>query len=299
MTAGNDPQRPPPLDKAQVEAFVADWYRLLDAHAPADELVARVAELGLEMQLPEGTLSGVEAFRQWYEGVIRLFFDEAHTLKTVEVTLQPDGGAAADIVVNWQARRWWPPARNSQWIGFDAYQHWVLAHSPATGRPVITRYIVDRMEPMPGSPPLSPPIEKAEAERFVVEWFQLLDIHAPTDRMIPQVAAQGLEMQFPEGPVHGVDAFRRWYEGVVRIFFDEIHTVRRAEVTLRPDGSAAVDVLVNWQARRWRAPARNSEWLGFDVTQQWVLVRSPITGGPVIQRYAVNRLDPMEGSVPL
>jgi len=57
-------------------------------------------------------------------------------------------------VVNWQARRWNPPAPRSEWIGFDAYQRWEMIPSPASGRPVVVRYIVDELRPMPGSPPL-------------------------------------------------------------------------------------------------------------------------------------------------
>ena len=39
------------------------------------------------MQFPEGRLNGVEAFRHWYEGVIRLFFDELHTITKVSIYL--------------------------------------------------------------------------------------------------------------------------------------------------------------------------------------------------------------------
>jgi hypothetical protein len=40
-----------------------------------------------------------------------------------------------DVVVNWQARRWRPPAR-SEWLGFDAYHQWEMVRSPSSGRPV-------------------------------------------------------------------------------------------------------------------------------------------------------------------
>ncbi len=75
-----------PLSQAEIEAFVAAWYRKLDVHAPWEELQPLVAEQGLEMQFPEGTISGVEGFRNWYEGVIRIFFDEVHTVTRVNTT---------------------------------------------------------------------------------------------------------------------------------------------------------------------------------------------------------------------
>ncbi len=140
------------FSRAEIEAFVADWYRKLDIHAPAEELISMVADQ-VEMQFPEGTVRGVEEFRAWYEGVIRLFFDELHTVTRVGIVWRDDR-CLVDVVVNWQARRWNPPAPRSEWIGFDAYQRWELIASPASGRPVVVRYIVDELRAMPGSPPL-------------------------------------------------------------------------------------------------------------------------------------------------
>jgi hypothetical protein len=140
------------FSRAEIEAFVADWYRKLDIHAPAEELISMVADQ-VEMQFPEGTVRGVEEFRAWYEGVIRLFFDELHTVTRVGIVWRDDR-CLVDVVVNWQARRWNPPAPRSEWIGFDAYQRWEMIASPASGRPVVVRYIVDELRAMPGSPPL-------------------------------------------------------------------------------------------------------------------------------------------------
>lgn len=151
-----------PLSQAEIEAFVAAWYRKLDMHAPAEELlplvseqclVIQVMEECLEMHFPEGRLNGADEFRRWYEGVIRIFFDELHTVTRVKTSWQ-DGRALVEVVVNWQARRWRPPAARSEWLGFDAYQQWEMIRSPSSGRPVILRYVVNELRPMPGSQPL-------------------------------------------------------------------------------------------------------------------------------------------------
>jgi hypothetical protein len=139
-----------PLTRTEIEDFVAEWYRKLDIHAPPEEVIPLVAEQGLEMQFPEGAISGVEAFRRWYEGVIRIFFDELHTVTRIDISRQ-DARVLVTVVVNWQARRWHPPAPRSEWIGFDAYQRWEMERSGSTDRPVIVRYIVDELRPMPGS----------------------------------------------------------------------------------------------------------------------------------------------------
>lgn len=134
----------------EIESFVGDWYRMLDEHVAADAIVPLVSESELEFRLPEGALRSAGAFREWYEGVIRLFFDEVHVVTHVGVTWE-DERALVDVVVNWQARRWRPPAPRSEWIGFDAYQTWEMKRSATTGRPVITRYVVNELRPMPGS----------------------------------------------------------------------------------------------------------------------------------------------------
>lgn len=139
------------LTKGAVEAFAAEWYRKLDEHVPAAELLAMLDDA--EFVLPETSFRGNDAFARWYEGVIAIFFDEIHTLSSVDVERR-DGRAVAGVVVNWQARRWRAPAPRSEWIGFDAFQQWEMAPSPTTGAPVITRYVVNELRPMPGSPAL-------------------------------------------------------------------------------------------------------------------------------------------------
>ena len=110
-------------------------------------------------------------------------------------------------------------------------------------------------------PPITgKPLSREEIEAFVADWYHKLDIHAPSEELMPMVAEQCLiiqvkeeclEMQFPEGRINGAEAFRRWYEGVIRIFFDELHTVTRVNISWQAD-RALVDVVVNWQARRWQ-----------------------------------------------
>ena len=141
-----------PLTRQEVEAFAIDWYRKLDRHAPPEELTAMVAD-DVELQLPEGPVIGAAAFGEWYEGVIRIFFDEIHVVERTVVSWK-DQRALVKVLVNWQARRWHPPAARSQWIGFDADQDWEMIRSAATGRPLIARYVVNELRPMPGSPSL-------------------------------------------------------------------------------------------------------------------------------------------------
>lgn len=136
------------LTPAAIEEFAKLWYELLDVHAPEEEVVPLVHPEA-EMVFPEVTLQGLDAFRGWYHTVTHRFFDEVHVVKDVVAGEPVDGRAPVQVVVNWQARIWDPPARNSAWLGFDAYQTWEVVEGPDGLQ--ISRYVVDRLEPMPGS----------------------------------------------------------------------------------------------------------------------------------------------------
>jgi hypothetical protein len=144
-----------PPTREEIEAFARDWYRKLDEHVAVAELLPML-DADVEFHIPEGVRRGLDGFRELYEGPggwIRSFFDETHTLSEVSVSWR-EGVAFTRIVVNWQARRWRPPAPRSEWIGFDVNQEWNVKRHGATGRRVMTRYVVNELRPMPGSPPL-------------------------------------------------------------------------------------------------------------------------------------------------
>jgi hypothetical protein len=139
------------LSRSEVEAFAADWYQRLDEHVPVEQVVAMVAPGEVEFRLPEATLISAEQVGQWYAGggsfagVIHVFFDEVHTLRSVEAA--PAGERTqVNVVVNWQARIWRPPAARSESLAFDAVQRWELVRA-ADGRPLIVRYLVDELRP--------------------------------------------------------------------------------------------------------------------------------------------------------
>lgn len=136
------------LTTAMTERLVVQWYEALDRHAPFEELARRVVSDGLVMTFPEGTVEGLDAFREWYGTVTHRFFDEVHEVRSV--TVGPGaGGLAVAVVVNWQTRVWTPPAACSRWLGFDAHQTWTVVLEDGTAR--IRDYVVDRLVPMPGS----------------------------------------------------------------------------------------------------------------------------------------------------
>lgn len=139
-----------PSTETQVKRLVEQWYFLLDAHADVQALLPLLAHERLEMIFPETTIRSKEEFTDWYQGVVRSFFDEIHILQTLEISLSTDGiRAEVQLVVKWLARRWRAPVPRSEWLGFDAFQRWLIVTQ--SDKLVIQRYIVDELRPLAGS----------------------------------------------------------------------------------------------------------------------------------------------------
>lgn len=142
------------------------------------------------------------------------------------------------------------------------------------------------------------PITEAEVQELAKVWYQKLDVHAPLEDYVPMLADEGLKMVFPEVTIEGFEGFKGWYERVINIFFDEVHTLK--EVTATPKGEQAdVKVVVKWEASVWKPPAPNSERIVLDAYQTWVVERSPKTQKLVVSRYVVDSLEYAEGSAKL
>ncbi|HSY52925.1 MAG TPA: nuclear transport factor 2 family protein [Opitutaceae bacterium] len=139
-----------PLTQQEITTFTADWYRKLDVHAPMVECLPMLADKDLEMRFPEATVRGWAGFEKWYQTVVRIFFDEVHTVTSAVADIRGDT-ATVKVVVRWEASVWKPPADKSERIVLDAYQTWSVRRSAATGRPEIVIYIVDELKYAPGS----------------------------------------------------------------------------------------------------------------------------------------------------
>jgi hypothetical protein len=136
--------------RVAIRSMLTDWYQALDRHDDPADMLRFLVNDGLEMRFPEMTGRGHAGFLDWYKAVIHRFFDEVHTPTSVEFGELTADRAEVKVIVNWQARIWTPPAAKSQWLGFDSYQTWTVVAGP-DGAPQVKTYIVDAMEPMPGS----------------------------------------------------------------------------------------------------------------------------------------------------
>jgi hypothetical protein len=144
---------------------------------------------------------------------------------------------------------------------------------------------------------LSTILTAAELQAFAEAWYRKLDVHEPLDNFKP-LLAEAVEMVFPEATVTGFEGFAGWYDRVINIFFDEVHTVKAVKLISATPEQAEVKVVVKWEASVWNAPEPFSKRIVLDADQTWIVQRSA-TGQPVVKTYIVDELKYYEGSATL
>lgn len=132
-----------------------------------------------------------------------------------------------------------------------------------------------------------------EVQELIYTWFRKLTTKAPLEEMLSMLSSDELEMKFPERTLRNRTDFKEWYHDVTHLFFDQVHEIKMLTIDTVGNG-ASINLIVNWQARTWKAPAGFSEWQGFYIRQRWVVKKDRKTSNPVIAVYEVGELDPMD-----
>lgn len=141
-------------------------------------------------------------------------------------------------------------------------------------------------------------LTQAGIKKMALAWYKHLDVHSPIVEVFPLLAEKGLQMKFPEATVKGLAGFEGWYERVIRVFFDEIHRVRKVKAAIRGN-RAKVKVIVHWEASFWNPPEGYSKRIVAEAYQTWEVRLNRKTGLPVIQTYCVDRMKLAKGSAKL
>ncbi len=136
-----------PLTNGEVTELVYTWFRKITDKCSLAEMEAMLTGDGLEMKFPEKTLRNYDDFKEWYEGVTSVLFDQIHDVKLLAIDLAGDK-ANVNLIVNWQAHTWKSPAARSEWQGFNVHQNWVITRDPKSGQAVIQKYYVNAFDPM-------------------------------------------------------------------------------------------------------------------------------------------------------
>lgn len=116
-----------------------------------------------------------------------------------------------------------------------------------------------------------------DIKKFAAAWYLALDQHVPVEECYKFLTDEGLNIQFPDGDIRDFNSFKKWYDRVTNLFFDENHNVQSVEATISSDG-AEVRVVVGWQASWFEPPAAKSKRTAMDATQQWTIRRSSKNG---------------------
>ncbi len=116
-------------------------------------------------------------------------------------------------------------------------------------------------------------MEIGQIRKFVGAWYQALDFHVPVEECYKLLSDEGLNVQFPDGDIRDMAGFKKWYDRVTNIFFDENHYVKSVAASIRGD-EADLDIVVGWQASWWEPPDAKSKRVMMDATQKWTVRRS-------------------------
>jgi hypothetical protein len=135
------------------------------------------------------------------------------------------------------------------------------------------------------------PLTEEDIKNFAIAWYYALDIHAPVEEAYRLLADNDLNMQFPDGDIRDFATFKKWYDRVTNLFFDENHNVQSVKSSIRGT-EADVEVVVGWQASWFTPPAAKSRRTSMNAVQRWKVRRSNKNSyGVEIVEYMVDRFD--------
>lgn len=140
------------------------------------------------------------------------------------------------------------------------------------------------------------PLSEEEVRNVILKWGRLFDEHAPIADFLPLVAEEGFEIRFRDQVWRGLQGLEEHKE-VKRQFFDEKHIYQSIEVTLLEDRAEVAEVMI-WEASHWQAPAPRSERIIGTFHHDWVFIRSPRTGLPVILTHEAVSVEWKPGFAP-
>jgi hypothetical protein len=117
------------------------------------------------------------------------------------------------------------------------------------------------------------PLAEKQINEFVAAWYRALDFHVPLEEIARLLADRDLRMEFPDGDIYDFAGFKKWYDRVTNLFFDENHYVKTVKARITGE-QATLDIVVGWQASLWEPPAAKSKRVSMDATQRWTVRRS-------------------------
>lgn len=134
------------LTDAMVRNVVLTWYSSTNEHRPVGDFENMLAE-DVQMKYPNQPelITGRAGFRDWYAGVLKLYFDETHEVEAWDVKIAGNL-ATVVVVVRWECRSWPEGAARSKYEAFLSRQRFEIERSSEDGRVLIRKKFVETFE---------------------------------------------------------------------------------------------------------------------------------------------------------
>ena len=136
-----------PISESEVKQFIREWFRKINQHPPADEMLPFVAgECKINTPAKKD-----EPFKDWYDGAAK-YRDQIHTIKALVITTSPDTATAkVKVIVRWERSDSNSPSPESRLASYAA-QTWTLERSPQPpGLRILVynvEYFLDEVHPL-------------------------------------------------------------------------------------------------------------------------------------------------------
>jgi hypothetical protein len=136
----------------ELREIILTWWKLQDAHAGLSAFLPIIAAEGFEIRLGDRSMKGYQGLEEHRE-LKRMFFDESHDMKSLDVDISKDG-AEARSVTRWEASYRVEPSPSSRKVKAELIHSWSLKRSSSTKKAVIVRQVLTSFEPLPGHSPI-------------------------------------------------------------------------------------------------------------------------------------------------
>jgi hypothetical protein len=134
------------LTPARVKNIVLTWYSSTNEHRPVADFETMLSE-DVQMSYPNHPepITGRAAFRDWYAGVLKVYFDETHEVESWDIKIE-ENRAVAVVIVRWEYRSWPEGAARSKYEAFLSRQRFEIERSTVDGRVYIRKKNVETFE---------------------------------------------------------------------------------------------------------------------------------------------------------
>jgi hypothetical protein len=121
-------------------------------------------------------------------------------------------------------------------------------------------------------------LTEAMVRNVILTWYSSTNEHRPVEDF-ETMLSDDVRMSYPNQPepIVGRAAFRKWYAGVLNVYFDETHELESCHIRIDENRAEAI-VIVRWEARSWPVGAARSKYEATLTRQRFEFERIPDDG---------------------